>query len=30
MAGNRSVVFRGVKNMQVEDLDFPGSSQMTV
>ncbi|NDO79192.1 alcohol dehydrogenase catalytic domain-containing protein [Kocuria indica] len=23
MAGNRSVVFRGVKNMQVEDLDFP-------
>jgi len=22
-AGNRSVVFRGVKNMQVEDLDFP-------
>ncbi|MEX3511000.1 alcohol dehydrogenase catalytic domain-containing protein [Kocuria carniphila] len=23
MAGNRSVVFRGVKNIQVEDLDFP-------
>lgn len=23
MAGNRSVVLRGVKNMQVEDLDFP-------
>lgn len=23
MAGNRSVVFRGAKNMQVEDLDFP-------
>lgn len=23
MAGNRSVVFRGVKNMQVEDLGFP-------
>lgn len=23
MAGNRSFVFRGVKNMQVEDLDFP-------